>query len=83
MNKAAGESFNFHNPNFNFSQFNSNLVICWEYISGSSIYFVWSQGRIYYDETGDFNSGNNFSSLFSTKPENIFLIKLMSVRLYT
>jgi len=62
------------NPDFNFRQFQSNLIIRWEYSPGSTIYFVWSQGR-----TG--SGGNAFSpqldmrELFTVHPHNVFLVK--------
>lgn len=65
----------FSNPNFNFFQFRSNLVLRWEYRPGSTIYAVWSQGRTGYDTLGDFAFGDNFSELFHVKPHNVFLIK--------
>ncbi|MBF6641200.1 carbohydrate binding family 9 domain-containing protein [Flavobacterium sp. J49] len=63
------------NPNFAYVQFRSNLVLRWEYIPGSEIFLVWSQGT-----TG---LGNPKADLFNSldaqilgrKPENIFLIK--------
>jgi hypothetical protein len=37
--------YSFNKPDFNFVQFRSNLVIRWEYIRGSELYLVWSQGN--------------------------------------
>ncbi len=37
--------YQFENPDFSFYEFRSNFVIRWEYIPGSTAYFVWSQGR--------------------------------------
>ncbi len=34
----------FGNPDFNIVQFRSNLVARWEYIPGSEVFLVWSQG---------------------------------------
>ena len=31
---------------FNFKQFNSNAVVRWEYRPGSTLFFVWQQGRL-------------------------------------
>ena len=36
--------YSFSNPDFNFVQFRSNLVARWEYIPGSELFLVWSQG---------------------------------------
>jgi len=67
--------YSIYNPNFAFVQFRSNLVVRWEYIPGSEIFLVWSQGV---DGFGDVN--NSFgdiidNQLLNQKPENIFLIK--------
>ncbi|MCD4773787.1 MAG: carbohydrate binding family 9 domain-containing protein [Bacteroidales bacterium] len=67
--------FSIDNPNFNFFQFRSNLVIRWEYIPGSTVYFVWSQGRTGDDSSGIFSFNNNMTELFDIHPHNIFLIK--------
>jgi hypothetical protein len=63
------------NPDFSFVQFRSNLVVRWEYIPGSEIFLVWSQGI-----TGNGNARDDlFTSLdtqiLGSRPENIFLIK--------
>ena len=67
--------YSFGNPDFAFVQFRSNLVVRWEYIPGSEIFLVWSQGI-----TGLGDVNNDFGSiidnqLFSARPQNTFLIK--------
>jgi len=67
--------YSFGDPDFAFVQFRSNLVVRWEYIPGSEIFLVWSQGI---NGLGDVN--NSFgriidNQIFSQKPENTFLIK--------
>lgn len=68
--------YSFSNPDFTYLQFRSNLVIRWEYIPGSELYLVWSQGA---NASGDpmdgiFTSLND--DLFSRQNiRNIFLIK--------
>ena len=74
-NKDNLSEFEIDNPDFNFMQFRSNLVVRWEYIPGSEIYLVWSQSNT--------NSGNPKESLipslvndlFEQKAHNIFLMK--------
>ncbi|GAB4379894.1 MAG: hypothetical protein Kow0042_29670 [Calditrichia bacterium] len=66
----------FSQPDFNFKQFHSNLVIRWEYHPGSQLYLVWSQSRSAFDEYGNFSGGRDFRDLFSVMPDNIFLIKI-------
>jgi hypothetical protein len=74
-NKDNIEDFAIDNPDFNFRQFRSNLVIRWEYLPGSTIYLVWSQGRTSSDSNGLFSYGSDMKSLFSKTPLNVFLLK--------
>ncbi len=74
--KDGVEDYTFDNPDFAFVQFRSNLVLRWEYIPGSELFLVWSQGI-----TGDGDSRQHlFRSLddqiLGQQPENTFLIKL-------
>ncbi|MBK8599159.1 MAG: carbohydrate binding family 9 domain-containing protein [Flavobacterium sp.] len=67
--------YSFQNPDFSQVAFNSNLVVRWEYIPGSEIFLVWSQGIFGNANTrDDLFSGIN-DQIFHRKPENIFLIK--------
>lgn len=75
-NHDGTEDYSFNNPNFNFRQFRSNLVLRWEYLPGSTMFFVWSQGRTGSDTHGNFDYGNEMNDLFSVKPHNVFLVKL-------
>ncbi len=67
--------YSFGNPDFNFRQFRSNLVLRWEYRPGSTLFLVWSQGRTDYGSSGMLDFENDLSSLFTSKPDNVFLIK--------
>ena len=67
--------YSFENPNFNFLQFRSNLVVRWEYFPGSTVYLVWSQGRTDSYSSGDFSFGNHMRDLFHIRPHNVFLVK--------
>jgi hypothetical protein len=67
--------YSFSNPNFNFRQFRSNLVLRWEYSPGSTLYVVWSQDRTNEVEQGDFNFGRDMDDLFRVAPHNVFLVK--------
>lgn len=67
--------YTFGDPDFAFVQFRSNLVVRWEYIPGSELFLVWSQGI-----TGLGDVNNAFGDIidnqfFGVKPENTFLIK--------
>lgn len=63
-------------PDFNFKDFNSNLVLRWEFSLGSTLYLVWSQGRSAYTPEGRFSIDNDFRNLFEVYPHNVFLIKV-------
>jgi hypothetical protein len=67
--------YTFGNPDFNFSQFRSNLVFRWEYRPGSQIYFVWAQDRTQYSMPGNNSVYDAAGDLQGVYPNNIFLIK--------
>ena len=64
------------NPDFNFKQFRSNVVLRWEYRSGSTLFVVWSHGRQHFDPIGEFNFGSDLGTLFDTPAENVVMLKL-------
>jgi hypothetical protein len=74
-NKDGIEDYSISNPDFNFRQFRSNLVVRWEYLPGSTLYLVWSQGRTSSDSNGLFSYGNDMKDLFKITPHNVFLVK--------
>jgi hypothetical protein len=74
-NSDGNTDYTFGNPDYNFRQFRSNMVIRWEYKPGSTLYLVWSQGRTGTESNGLFRFGNDMKELFSVVPHNIFLIK--------
>jgi hypothetical protein len=67
--------YSFSNPDFNFRQFRSNLVVRWEYLPGSTLFLVWSQGRTSSADNGSFVYGQDMKELFGIQPHNVFLIK--------
>ncbi len=69
------EDYSISNPDFNFRQFRSNLVVRWEYLPGSTLYLVWSQGRTSSDTNGMFSYGQDMKDLFQIVPHNVFLVK--------
>jgi hypothetical protein len=67
--------YSFDNPDFNFREFRSNLVVRWEYSPGSTLFLVWSQGRESSASNGSFAYGQDMKDLFGVQPHNVFLIK--------
>lgn len=74
-NKDGITDYSIGDPDFAFMQFRSNMVLRWEYIPGSEIFLVWSQGIT---DFGDLDR-NVFqlatNDLFAAGPENTFLLK--------
>jgi hypothetical protein len=61
---------------FNFKQFNSNAVVRWEYRPGSTLFFVWQQGRLQDAlNRGTFEFERDYRDLFRAHPVNTFLLK--------
>ncbi|MFA4837852.1 MAG: DUF5916 domain-containing protein [Candidatus Neomarinimicrobiota bacterium] len=66
----------FDQPDFNYKQFRSNLVIRWEYLPGSLIYLVWSNGYTDSNSIGTFDFRHDVRDLFAASPENVLMVKL-------
>ena len=58
-------------------QFNSNLVLRWEYRPGSTLFVVWTQGRGGFTPfAGPNGMSGDFRDLFHLHPDNTFLVKV-------
>jgi hypothetical protein len=68
--------FDFDNPDFNFKSLRGTVVLRWEYLPGSTFYFVWTQNRADSSNPGDFNFSRDFGDLLTAPGDNIFLIKV-------
>lgn len=68
--------FSFANPDFNFKSLRGTIVLRWEYLPGSILYFVWTQNRADEANPGDFNFRRDMGDLFTAPGDNIFLIKI-------
>ena len=75
-NRDGAADYQFSSPDFNWNEFLSNLVVRWEYRPGSALYLVWSQNRNYFDSEALFHPDRNMEHLFTTTPDNTFLIKM-------
>jgi uncharacterized protein DUF5916/cellulose/xylan binding protein with CBM9 domain len=64
------------NPDFNTQSFNTNVVLRWEYLPGSTLFLVWSQARS--GAGGEYSStfANNVDATFVIPPSNVVLLKL-------
>jgi hypothetical protein len=72
---TGGSSFTLRNRDFNTLSFRSNVVLRWEWRTGSTVYVVWQQDRAGTETVGSrVGVGDAFRSL--TAPgANIFLVK--------
>jgi hypothetical protein len=77
INEQPGSNpYYFGKPDFNFRQFRSNMVLRWEYVPGSILFLVWSQGKTDDVSDGTFDLDNDFKELFKTRGRDVFLVKL-------
>jgi hypothetical protein len=67
--------YSFRNPDFNFLQFRSNLVLRWEYKPGSEFFLVWTQSTTNFADPQKKLFPTLFDDLFSKSFDNIFLMK--------
>ncbi len=75
-NGDGASEFEMDDPDFNVREFNSNLVLRWEFGPGSILYLVWSQGRSDYVSQGRFALRRDLEDLFDVHPHNVFLLKV-------
>ena len=64
------------NPDFNYKSMRGTVVLRWEYLPGSLLYFVWTQNRADYANPGNLQIGRDLGNLFSAPGDNIFLLKV-------
>jgi hypothetical protein len=62
---------------FNYKQFRSSVVFRWEYLPGSILFVVWTQGREgATGEEGTDNLGGDLNDVFRLPADNTFLVKI-------
>jgi hypothetical protein len=65
-----------HPGGFNFKEFNSTVVLRWEYRPGSTLFVVWTQGRTDFAPLqGQRSLAGDFRDMFGLHPNNTFLVK--------
>jgi hypothetical protein len=74
-NLDTNVDYSFSNPDFSFVQFRSNLVLRWEYIPGSEIFMVWSQGVTGFGDPKNTLTRSLDNEVFKKRPDNTFVIK--------
>ncbi len=73
---GSASSFTLSNRDFSFQSVRLNAVLRWEYLPGSTLYFVWQQQRDnFVPRDGELNIGDDYRTLFDNRPVNTFVIK--------
>lgn len=75
-NTDGTTDYQFGNPDFSYVQFRSNLVMRWEYIPGSEVFLVWSQGVSGNADPEDKLFKGLDNQILGEKKDNTFLIKV-------
>ncbi len=73
---AFGPSASANLPDFTTLSLNSNIVIRWEYMPGSTAYLVWSQARAGFAGNYATPFADNISNTFALPATNVFLLKI-------
>ena len=73
---GPADPFAFENPDFNVKSLRGTVVLRWEYLPGSLLYFVWTQNRADYGHPGDFQIYRDLGDLLTAPGDNIFLVKV-------
>ena len=74
-NRDGVVDYAFGNPDFDFRDFNSTLVVRWEYRPGSAFFVVWNQMRSNGALLEDRGFNNGLSELFGASADNVVLVK--------
>jgi hypothetical protein len=63
------------NPDFDYQEFNSNFVLRWEYKTGSTFYFVWTNSISNY--TSEYNPSifDSMKNIGKGTAQNAFMLK--------
>ncbi|MGM0621517.1 MAG: DUF5916 domain-containing protein [Bacteroidota bacterium] len=65
-----------NSPDFNFQEFRSNFVARWEYKTGSTLYFVWTNSRSRYENKYEPSVFESFKGISDVKAQNAFMLKV-------
>lgn len=74
---SGTKNFQILNPDFNYKTVRLNAVFRWEFLPGSTAFFVWTRNVAHNLNPGDFNFYRDFSNLVTAPDhEDIFLVKV-------
>jgi hypothetical protein len=67
--------YSFRKPDFSFVQLQTNLVVRWEYIPGSELFFVWARGSNGSQDVNDSLTDSVRNQVFDVPANDTFLVK--------
>ena len=74
---GPAETIEFDDPDFNYKSIRANAVLRWEYLPGSTLFFVWTQSRTDdHLDNGQFQLRRAFDRIWDSDSDNIFMIKM-------
>jgi hypothetical protein len=74
-NRDGQSDFTFDLPDFNFRELRSNVVLRWEYLPGSAVFFIWSHGRSEEVSDGRYRGWDDLSALAQATGEHLVMVK--------
>lgn len=73
---AGASPFELSDPSFNVRSLRGNAVLRWEYLPGSTLFFVWQQERSERAPFGDFAFQRDAGEILDAPSTNVLLIKV-------
>ena len=64
------------NPDFNRKSLRGNIVLRWEYLRGSTLFFVWNMSTVDRTRPGVFAPLEDLGSVFGAPGTHVFMVKL-------
>ncbi|MFC1574840.1 DUF5916 domain-containing protein [Gemmatimonadota bacterium] len=68
--------YSFSDRDFNVRSLVGNAVVRWEYLPGSTVFFVWQRRQAGSVSLGDFDFGRDLDALLAAPADNVFMIKV-------
>jgi len=74
---TGARNFEISNPDFNYKSLRLNTVLRWEFLPGSTAFFVWTRSGEHSENPGDFKFGRDLGNLIQAPDhEDVFLVKV-------
>lgn len=74
--RSGGDEFSINNYDFHYISMRSNFVLRWEWLRGSTLFFVWQQNRNEFDNHSSGISTNDINQFFKLNGNNMLALKI-------